>query len=176
MACRCRGDAPRSDLSISAKSARIVLRVTLQLKKEAFVALAAVAWADDRISRGEGVGLVRAAQAAGLAGDDLAAVEAATKNKTSLADFDASALTPWERALTQSLAAWLTRVDGIASPTEVDVLRALGDKLELSDFARKSAESAAADIAILPGGHRPDKYDLVALVETLKAKLPSATV
>ena len=50
----------------------------MKLQQEAFVALAAVAWADDRISRGEGIGLLRAAQAAGLEGDDLAAVEKAT--------------------------------------------------------------------------------------------------
>lgn len=148
----------------------------MKLQKEAFVALAAVAWADDRISRGEGIGLLRAAQAAGLEGDDLAAVEKATKEKTTLADFDPAALSTWERALTHALATWLTRVDGIASQSEVDQLRALADRLELSDFARKAAESAAADIAILPGAHRPEKYDLVALTETLKAKLPSAAL
>lgn len=147
----------------------------MKLQKQAFVALAAVAWADDRISRGEGIGLVRAAKAAGLEGDDLEAVEKATKEKTTLADFDPSALSAWERALTHALATWITRVDGVASPTEVDQLRALADRLELSDFARKASESAAADIAVLPGGHRPEKYDFVALVETLEAKLPSAT-
>ncbi len=146
--------------------------MALPLPKEAFVALAAVAWADGRISRGEGVGLVRAAEASGLAGEDLEAVRRATRSKLALDEFDASALSPFDGLLTVAVAHWLARVDGITTGVELDELRTLADRLGLSEFKRKTAASAAFDVACLPQGHRPDKYDFVALVAKLREKLP----
>jgi hypothetical protein len=146
--------------------------VTLTIPKESFVALAAVAWADGRISRGEGVGLVRAAEAAGLSGEDLATVERATQSKVALEDFDASSLSPFDGVLTLAIASWLARVDGIATGVEIDQVKILGERLGLNDFKRKTAESAAFDIACLPQGHKPEKYDFVALVAKLREKLP----
>jgi hypothetical protein len=169
-----RGPPPVDENRVSTRAIRPAYRlgVALTLPKEAFVALAAVAWADGRISRGEGIGLVRAAEAAGLAGDDLEAVKRATQEKVSLDDFDASALSPFEGLVTLAIASWLARVDGVAQNVEVDQLASLGDKLGLNDFKRKTASSAAFDIACLPQGHRPEKYDFVALVAKLREKLP----
>jgi hypothetical protein len=146
--------------------------VKLTLPKESFVALATVAWADGRISTGEGASLLRAAQASGLEGDDLGVVEAAIKELVVLDAFDPGAMSEKDRALTLALAYWLARVDGVSSAPELTSLRALGDKLGLSDFKQRSCESAAFDIACLPGGHRPEKYDFSALADKLVEKLP----
>jgi hypothetical protein len=147
--------------------------VALTLHKDAFVAIAAVTWADDRVSRGEREGLVRAAELAGLEGPDLEVVRRATKERVSLDEFDPAELSDWQRAVTFALASWLARVDGVLNPTEKQTLQQLGDRLALPEHKLKSAQSAAFDVACLPGGHRPDKYDFAALVEKLKEKLPS---
>jgi tellurite resistance protein len=147
--------------------------VAFTLHKDAFVAIAAVTWADDRVSRGEREGLVRAAESAGLEGADLEAVSRATKERVSLDDFDPAELSGWQRAVTYALSCWLARVDGVLGPTEKESLQQLGDRLELPEHKLKSAQSAAFDVACLPGGHRPEKYDFAALVEKLKEKLPS---
>ena len=144
----------------------------LTLPKESFVALATVAWADDRISTGEGQSLLRAAEAAGLEGADLEAVAEATKTTVALDAFDPGSMSERDRAMTLALAYWLARVDGVSSAGEIAHLRALGDKLGLSDFKQRSCESAAFDIACLPGGHKPDKYDFSALADKLVEKLP----
>ncbi|MCB9594699.1 MAG: hypothetical protein H6719_18410 [Sandaracinaceae bacterium] len=144
-----------------------------KLPSEAFVALAAVAWADGRMSKSEGAGLLRAATEAGLDADGLAAVEAATKTSVSLDDFDPSGLAPYQRGLTYALASWIARVDGLAAGSEREALAQLGRALELPQDKCQLAASAAADIATLAGGHRPEKYDFAALTERLREKLPS---
>ena len=78
----------------------------------------------------------------------------------------------FDGVLTLAIASWLARVDGVATGVELDQLNALGDRLGVNEFKRKTAYSAAFDIACLPQGHRPEKYDFVALVAKLREKLP----
>lgn len=147
--------------------------MSIQLKRESFLAIAAVGWADGRMSREEAAGLVRAAQASGLEGEDLAAVEAAAKQGgASLASFDPSGLSDAERALTYAIASWLARVDGVVDPSEREALKQLGGVLGLPADRLAFAASAAFDVSVLPGGHRPEKYDFAALVAQLRKKLP----
>lgn len=152
------------------------MTTTKQLPSDAFVALAAVGWADGRMTKTEGAALVRAAKESGLAGDELAAVEAATKTAVSLDDFDPSGLTPYQRGLTFALASWIARLDGVTGGSEREALERLGRALELSPDKRQLAASAAFDIATLAGGHRPEKYDFAALTARLREKLPSLIV
>lgn len=143
------------------------------LPKESFLALVAVGWVDGQLQRVEIAGLTRAAKEAGLAADEIAEIEAATKKQTRLTDFDFARITPWEQVLTYALAAWIAEVDGVVSTSESEILAALGDKLGLTEPQRKRANVAAHDIACLPGGGRPDKYDFKKLEERLKVLLPS---
>ncbi len=150
--------------------------MSLTLPSESFVALAAVAWADGRMSKDEAKGLVHAAKELGLAGDALAKVEAATKERVDLGAFDASALSTWERLLTYGLAHWLTRLDGVQGGAEIDSLRELAGKLgsaDVTDFKLKNAASAAFDVSMLPEGRRPERYDFAKLASTLRERLPS---
>lgn len=146
-----------------------------KLPNESFVALAAVAWADGRMSKDEALGLLKAAKNAGLEGDALAAVERATKDKVALDAFDATGLSAWERLVTYGLASWLTRVDGVQQSAEADSLRALATKLrssEVTDHKLAAAAAVAFDVAMQPAGRRPDRYDFEAFEKTLKDRFP----
>ncbi|MEB2312087.1 MAG: hypothetical protein OZ921_16235 [Sorangiineae bacterium] len=145
-----------------------------RLPKQAFLAIAAVAWADGRMRRDEADGLLRAARASGLDGDELAALERATASALDLGAVELGELNRWQRALTYAFASWLARLDGVVNAEELATLRKLGAALELPQPTLASAASAAFDIACLPDGHRPEKYDFRALEERLMEKLPGS--
>jgi len=151
--------------------------MALELKRDSFLAIVAVAWADGRMSRDEAAGLSRAAKACGLGDDDVAAIEKAAKDGgVTLEGFDATLLSGWERALTYAIAAWLARLDGVVDATERESLKQLGKVLDLPPHKLVSAGAAAFDVACLPGGHRPEKYDFAELEKRLREKLPSLAV
>jgi uncharacterized membrane protein YebE (DUF533 family) len=146
--------------------------MAIQLPPQSFVALAAVGWADGTLKRSEATALVDAARKLGLEGDDLAAVEKSTKSPVALAAFEPGAMSVWDCVVTYALASWLARLDGVQSADESAVLRSLGERLGLEDGLRQRAASAAFDIAVLPEGGRPDRYDFVKLLARLREKLP----
>jgi hypothetical protein len=118
-------------------------------------------------------GLLRAAQACGLSDADRAAVGEAAKQGVDLDSVDLGALDPWQRALTYAVASWLAKLDGVTNAQEMKQLRALGTRLDLGQRQLDLAASAVADIAVLPEGHRPEKFDFDALAKRLREKLPS---
>ena len=144
----------------------------LKLPRQSFVALAAIGWADGALKASEGEALLHAASAAGLAGDELAYVERAIKTKVNLAEVEPGSLCPYDRVLTYALATWLGRLDGVVTSAEHKSLELLGERLGLTKHVRERAYSAAFDVAMLPEGGRPDKYDFDKLEERLRAKLP----
>ncbi len=146
--------------------------MSITLPKQAFLALAAVGWADGSLRKAEGAALLASAKQCGIDGDDLAAIERSTKDKVAIDAFDAGSMAEWERVVTYALASWLAQLDGIQSADESTTLAALGERLGLSEAVRKRAASAAFDISVLPEGGRPDRYDFVKLVARLREKLP----
>jgi hypothetical protein len=142
------------------------------LPSQSFVALAAVGWADGRLTRAEAVALVEAAKKHGLAGDELAAVEASTKNKIALDAFDPGKMSVLDCVVTYALASWLARLDGVQSTSESEVLKKLGERLGLDDAIQQRAAGAAFDIAVLPEGGRPERYDFTKLIARLRERLP----
>jgi hypothetical protein len=144
----------------------------MPLTKGPFLALAAIGWADGSLQRIEAVGLLRAAKEAGLAGADFAAVEAATKQKTTIDDVDLSGMTQFDQVFTYALAAWFAQLDGVHSTDEQTVMEKLGAKLGLADGLRKRASAAAYDIACLPEGGRPERYDFEKLAARIAEKMP----
>ncbi len=144
----------------------------MNLPKQSFLALAAIGWVDGSLQRNESTGLLRAAREAGLAGEDYAAVEHATAKTIELDAVDVSSMSEWERVLTYSLAAWLAQLDGVVSPSESTTLTSLGDKFGLAEAIRKRATAAANDIACLPGGGKPERYDFQKLAARLRERLP----
>jgi hypothetical protein len=144
----------------------------MNLPKQSFLALAAIGWADGALQRVEAVGLLRAAKEAGVAGADLVEIETAAKQKTTLDAVDVAGMSQWDQVLTYALAAWFAQLDGVVSTSEHTTLVGLGEKLGLAEPLRKRAASAAHDIACLPEGGRPDRYDFQKLAARLKEKMP----
>lgn len=142
------------------------------LPKQSFLALAAIGWVDGSLQRIEAEGLVRAAKEAGLGADDVGEIEKATKAKVGLEAIDVAGFGKWEQVLTYALGAWFAQVDGVVSTSEHETLVELGNKLGLDDALRKRASAAAYDVACLPEGGKPGKYDFQKLVARLKEKLP----
>ena len=142
------------------------------LPKESFLALVAVGWVDKQLQRVEVTGLMRAAKEAGLPAQDIAEIEAATKAPMDLGALDFGKLGQWEQVLTYALAAWIAQVDGVVSTSESDMLADLGTKLGLAEPLRKRAAVAANDVACLPQGGRPEKYDFQKLIARLKERMP----
>jgi hypothetical protein len=149
-----------------------LLTMDATLPKESFLALAAIGWADGSLQRVEGVGLLRAAKECGLNDADLAEVERASKARPELSKIDLHGLTRWQQVLTYALASWFAALDGVISTSEHDTLVTVGDKLGLDPALRTRAAAAANDIACLPGGGKPDRYDFVKLVARLHERMP----
>jgi hypothetical protein len=146
--------------------------MSIQLPKQAFVALGALGWADGTMKKIESAALVRAAKECGVEGEDLAEIERSTKTRVDLASFDPGSMGTWDRVVTYALASWFATLDGVVSSDESAALAQLGERLGIEAGTRKRAASAAFDISVLPEGGRPDKYDFVKLVARLKEKLP----
>ncbi|MBK7580459.1 MAG: hypothetical protein IPI67_09665 [Myxococcales bacterium] len=147
--------------------------MSLALPRESFVAIAAVAWADGWMKKTETEGLKRAATACGLSDEDFVSVEQAAKGGVDLDGLDLSGMSGWQRAVTYAVANWLARIDGVVNTEELKNLKHMGRLLDLPQTKLDAAASAAFDIACLPGGHRPDKYDFDALATRLREKVPS---
>lgn len=117
--------------------------------------------------------MLRAARDCGLSPSAVAEVEAAATSGADLTSIDLSELSGAERGLTYAMAMWLAKVDGVVNTEELNALRKLGEQLGLPDAKLRAAASAALDIACLPGGNRPDKFEFAALETRLSEKLPA---
>jgi tellurite resistance protein len=146
--------------------------MSIKLPRQAFMALAAVAWADGNYQRNEGAALLRAAKEHGLEGEDFAALEASTKQRVGMDAFEPSTMSEWEKVVTYALAAWLAQLDGVVSTEEHVSLRTLHTRLGLTPALRDRAAAAAFDVSVLPDG-RPDKYDFTKLVARLQERMPN---
>jgi len=142
------------------------------LSREVFITLAAIGWADGHLDPDEAAGILRAAQESGLSAEDLAEIERATKQRKALETVDREKLSTLERSFVYATAIWLVRLDGKVAVEERLALKTFGDLLGLPDVMRMDASSAAKEIAQLPSGDRPDRYDFnrlrSCLVERLK--------
>jgi uncharacterized membrane protein YebE (DUF533 family) len=141
------------------------------LGKDVFLALAAIGWSDGNLDRDEADAIARAALESGLSIEEVSAIDAATKAPVTLDLFSKSKLAPLERLFVYATAVWLARLDGHVDPGERRALHVLGDKLGLGDRARTHASAAALEVAQMPSGDRPDRYDFLRLRERLVARL-----
>jgi hypothetical protein len=145
--------------------------MAIHLPKDSFLALAAVAWSDGVFTPEEGEALLRAGRAAGLDAADLADVQRYTTTSITIPEVDTIRMSRGDRVLTYALATWLARLDGVVTPEERDTLALLGERLGIPDGVRSRASAAAFEVASLPEGDRPDRYDFDALKQRLATKL-----
>src|SRR5882762_2189153 len=135
----------------------------VRLGRDVFLALAAVGWADGELDSEEADAIVRTAVEEGLELEEIAEIEAATKSRIDLGVIDRSALSKEDRLFVYAVAAWMTRLDGVTSDAELVSLAKLGDALKIPEKPRAQADAVAQQLALMPAGDRPARYDLTEL-------------
>lgn len=138
------------------------------MSAEIFIVLAAVAGADGKVDADEAATLERAARDAGL--DDAAIASMHSASNAGLDALDATHIPAADRTFVYALAYWMSRVDGEMSEEEDAVLARLGAKLALADETRMNAEAAVDEVAALPDGDRPARFDIVRLRQVLRLR------
>jgi hypothetical protein len=142
-----------------------------RLGRDVFLALAAIGWADGKLDSEEADALVRTALDEGLELDEIAEIEHATKERVEMSVIDRSKLTKEDRLFVYAVAAWMTRLDGVVDGGELAALTALGEQLKVPENARRSADQIAQEIALMPDGDRPLRFDLPKLRKIIAERL-----
>jgi len=142
-----------------------------KLGKDIFIALAAVAWADGKLDPDEADAIVRAAVDEGMELDEIGAIEAATRQKVDLGVVDRAGLSKEDRLFVYGVACWIARMDGQVTPEETAALAKLGERLGIPERPRTIVEGIAQQVAEMPEGDRPARYDLSALRRILGERL-----
>ncbi len=145
-----------------------------RLGRDVFLALAAVGWADGRLDPDEADAIVRTALDEGLELEQISEIEAATQAPLDLGTLDQRSLTPEDRLFIYAVACWLATLDGVVTQEELGSLARLGTRLGIPPGLRREAAEAAREVAEMPEGDRPDRYDLAALRWLLGERLRAA--
>lgn len=147
---------------------------TTRLGRDVFMALAAIGWADGKYLQDEADALVRFALEEGLDVEEAAEIEEAIKEPVSFGDIDLTRLTKEDRLFVYAVGSWMIRIDGDIAPTELDALKRLGDLLKIPDKPRVHAEAIAQEVAALPAGDSPSRYDLPRVRTLISERLAEA--
>src|SRR5271166_5544708 len=107
-----------------------------RLRKDVFVALSAVAWADGKLDPDEADAIVRAAIDEGLSLEEIAEIESSTKSKVDLGAIDRAGLSKEDRLFVYAVACWIARMDGQVTAEESAALAQLGEKLGVPERPR----------------------------------------
>lgn len=137
--------------------------------RDVFIALAAVAWADGTLEPDEADAIVRAAVDLGVELHEIAAIEEATRKPIPLTKLDKTSLSKDDRVFVYGIASWIAQLDGKVTDEESTSLATLAEALEIPERTRANAEKRAAEVAALPEGDRPARYDLDKLRALLRA-------
>ena len=143
------------------------------LGRDVYIALAAVGWSDGRLDQEEADAIVRTALEEGLDIDEIAEIEAATKNPIDLGVVDRKNLSKEDRLFVYAVASWITRLDGVVTEKEEEVLGKLGDALKIPAKPRAVVDALAQEVATM-SDDRPARYDLIALRRIIGDRLELA--
>jgi uncharacterized membrane protein YebE (DUF533 family) len=143
------------------------------LGRDVYIALAAVGWADGQLDQEEADAIVRTALEEGLELDEIAEIEAATKNPVDIGVIDRKNLSKEDRLFVYGVASWITRLDGVVTEGEQTALRKLGDALKVPEKPRLLVDGIAQDVANM-SDDRPSRYDLVALRRIIGERLAAS--
>lgn len=145
-----------------------------RLGRDVFIALAAIGWADGNLDPDEADAIVRTAMEEGLELEEIGEIEEATKKRVELDFIDRSTMSKADRLFVYAVASWMTRLDGVVGAQELQALEKLGETLKIPQAPREHADAIAKEIADLPEGDRPDRYDLPRLRVTIEERLEEA--
>jgi uncharacterized membrane protein YebE (DUF533 family) len=146
----------------------------IKLNRDVFLALAAIAWADGRLDPDEADAIVRAAVEAGLELEQIEEIEAATRERIDLGTIDRASLSKEDRLFVYAMACWIAKLDNEVTEDEGTALTALAERLGVPERPRAYAEQIAKEIAELPEGDRPARYDLSKLRDTIGDRMKKA--
>ncbi len=144
-----------------------------RLGRDVYIALAAVGWADGNLDQDEADAIVRTALEEGLEIEEIAEIEAATKEPIDLGVIDRKNLSKEDRLFVYGVACWLTRLDGIVTTEEQDALSRLGEALKIPEKPRAVVDGIAQEVAN-QSEDRPSRYDLHALRRIISERLRTA--
>jgi uncharacterized membrane protein YebE (DUF533 family) len=144
-----------------------------RLGLDVYLALAAVGWADGHLDQEEADAIVRTALEEGLDLQEIAEIEAATQKPISFAEIDRKNLSKEDRLFVYAVASWMTRLDGVVEPAELEALQRLGDSLKVPERPRAIVDGIAQEVANL-SDDRPSRYDLPALRRLIGERLQAA--
>ncbi|MCU0653775.1 MAG: TerB family tellurite resistance protein [Polyangiaceae bacterium] len=146
-----------------------------RLGRDVFLALAAIGWADGNLDPDEADAIVRTAIDEGLPLDAIEEIETATSKPIDMvATLDRSAMSKEDRLFVYAVASWVARLDGKTTEGELAALDRLGELLKLPEKPRAHADAIALEIASLPDGDRPLRYDLARLRSVIAERLQEA--
>jgi uncharacterized membrane protein YebE (DUF533 family) len=148
---------------------------TPRLGRDVFLALAAIGWADGKMDPDEADAIVRTATDEGLSLEEIQEIEEATRNKIDMiATLDRGAMSKEDRLFVYAVASWMVRLDGKSTEEELTALTRLGELLKIPEKPRAHADAIAQEIAALPDGDRPLRYDLGKLRSVIAERLHEA--
>ncbi len=145
-----------------------------RLGRDVYIALAAVGWADGELDGEEADAIVRTALEEGLELEEIVEIEEATKSPVDIGEIDRRGLSKEDRLFVYAVASWITRIDGKVTDDEVAALARLGEALKVPERPRHHADAIAREIAELPEGDRPSRYDLPRLRREISERLQAA--
>ena len=145
-----------------------------RLGRNVYIALAAVGWADGQLDEDEAQAIVQTALREGLEFEEVAEIEQAVKEPVTMGEVDRRGLSKEDRLFVYAVASWLARLDHVVTDGEVEALAQLGESLKIPSRPREHADTIAQEVAALPKGDRPHKYDLRALRRIIGERLRAA--
>jgi uncharacterized membrane protein YebE (DUF533 family) len=145
-----------------------------RLGRDVYIALAAVGWADGKLDQEEADAIVRTALDEGLALEEIQEIEDATKMPVDIGVVDRKNMSKEDRLFVYAVASWMTRLDGKVTAAEIDALGKLGAALKVPERPRFHADQIAQEVADMPEGDRPARYDLGAVRRLIQERLEAA--
>lgn len=142
-----------------------------RLNNQVFLALATIAWANGDLAASERAGILSAARNAGYKEEELAYLSKLIETRVELSSLSLHRLSALDRVFVYGTAEWVARLDGDVLPSEAEALQKLGDFLKVSEQVRTRARTFVLELAKLPEGNRPDKYDLPKLRDLLEESM-----
>ncbi len=144
---------------------------SVKLGRDVFVALAAVGWADGHLDGDEADAIVRTALEEGLEIEEIAEIEAATKEPVDFESIDIAGMSKEDRLFVYAVATWMTGLDGVVTETEKASLGRLGEALRIAEHPRGQVDKIVRQVADFSEDDRPDRYDLPRLRRVLGERL-----
>jgi uncharacterized membrane protein YebE (DUF533 family) len=142
------------------------------LGRDVYLALAAVGWADGKLTQEAADAIMRTALEEGLDLDTVAEIEEATMRPQHIDFIDRLNMSKSDRLYVYAVASWITLLDGKVTANEQAVLQKLAAALNVPEAPRAHADAIMREIAAQ--GDRPDRFDLVGLRRRLDEELERA--